>query len=78
MEKGIKTTDLLKVAIVGAESTGKTSLAEALAVYYSTNMVNWQLLTNAYLMTNPFLSPNSWPGVATTVMVLDPITGSGR
>ncbi|HEY3763381.1 MAG TPA: hypothetical protein VGN23_16670 [Verrucomicrobiae bacterium] len=42
-------------------------------VYYSTNMVNWQLLTNAYLMTNPFVSPGIWPGVATNVMVLDPI-----
>jgi hypothetical protein len=47
-------------------------------VYYSTNMVNWQLLTNAYLMTNPFVSPNLWPGVETNVMVLDPITGQGR
>ncbi|MGO8765204.1 MAG: hypothetical protein ACLQSR_08740 [Limisphaerales bacterium] len=48
------------------------------AVYFSTNLLNWQLLTNMYLMTNPFISPNPYPGPATNVMVLDPITGPGR
>jgi len=42
-------------------------------VYYSTNMVNWQLLTNAYLMTNPFVTPEPAPGTITNLMVLDPI-----
>lgn len=45
-------------------------------LYYSTNLVNWQLLTNMYLMTNPFSL--TIPGPITRVTVSDPLTSPGR
>jgi len=47
-------------------------------VYYSTNLLNWQLLTNAYLMTNPFVSPEPYPGPITNITVLDSVMSPGR
>lgn len=48
------------------------------SVFYSTNLVSWQLLTNIYISTNPFVSPNPYPGPAANVMVFDPIVAPGR
>ena len=41
-------------------------------VYYSTNMMNWQLLTN------PFVTPEPAPGVITNIMVFDPLMSPSR
>ena len=42
------------------------------SVFYSTNLVTWLLLTN------PFISPNPYPGPAANVKVFDPMTVPGR
>jgi hypothetical protein len=50
-------------------------------IYYSTNMVDWQLLTNMYLPNNPFyVQPASIANATalTNVMVLDPVVAPGR
>jgi hypothetical protein len=48
------------------------------SVFYSTNLVNWRLLTNIYIPVDPFVSPNPYPGPATNIMVFDPTAGPGR
>jgi hypothetical protein len=47
-------------------------------VYYSTNLLSWQILTNSYLLTNPFVTPAPYPGPTTNIMVLDPVGGQER
>ena len=48
-------------------------------VYYSTNLLSWQLLTNPYSPTNGwFVTPTPGPGPATNIMILDPITGQQK
>ena len=48
-------------------------------VYYSTNLLSWQLLTNSYSPTNGwFVTPTLNPGPATNIMILDPITGQQK
>jgi hypothetical protein len=38
-------------------------------------MPTWQLFTNIYIPTNPFVTPAPYPGPVTNVMVFDPIPG---
>ena len=48
------------------------------SVYYSTNLVTWRLLTNIYILHEPFIWPTPYGGPATNVMVFDPMTVPGR
>ncbi len=48
------------------------------SVFYSTNLLSWWLLTNIYVPTNPFVSPEPYPGPATNITVFDPVTVPGR
>ncbi len=47
-------------------------------VLYSTNLVNWQLLSNVYIPTNPFITPSPYPGPVTNIIIFDPKSVPGR